>query len=615
MLAVAIAAGLIAAPRALHAESLAIVVTNPGDVLEELEAECPHEELCTLRAAIALVNADLDADDYTITFDPDVFGAPEPSPILLATALPDIARPNVTINAIGVDVRVQPDTEAEIETGVVLAGANGAVRALRLGGFTQACIRVLAGPASVGGDAAVGGNRLGGCGVAVDIRAPGVTVIGNAIGFAADGATAAPVGTGIHVLASSTTIGAVTPAFRNTIGNAATGVLVGSGSPADPAITATIISRNVLGRSPAGEAAPNGTGILLDFPSAGTQVVSNTIANSSSAGIAVADDINTSTVEGNTFRSNIFDSIAGLAIDLRNDGIRNPNDLDDSDTGPNRALNHPVFTNATQSHLRGYAGPSCAAPNPPCMVEVYTADHIPGAEFDNGTAPIPLGLVTTDVSATFTINTPSVAAGTWLVAITTDADGNTSEFGVPTRVGAGAVACGNVEIVPGWNHVGFFGGAPLQLGLVFPPSTAGLVWSIHALVDGEDTFLRWFENTIVGRTLETLVAPRAYWFNAKSGFTLQGGIAVTEPLPVELKAGWNDFVYVGGGADVRDALSSIAGKWTTVYTWENTGSAARWLRFGAPETPDWARDFLEMEPCHAYQVFVTEDTTLVPLQP
>ena len=31
-------------------------------------------------------------------------------------------------------------------------------------------------------------------------------------------------------------------------------------------------------------------------------------------------------------------------------------------------------------------------------------------------------------------------------------------------------------------------------------------------------------------------------------------------MPVQLKAGWNDFVYIGATADVRDALSSIAGK-------------------------------------------------------
>jgi hypothetical protein len=173
-----------------------------------------------------------------------------------------------------------------------------------------------------------------------------------------------------------------------------------------------------------------------------------------------------------------------------------------------------------------------------------------------------------------------------------------------------------VTLGAGWNHSGFFGAIPLSLGAAYP-AELGLpsrVTAIYRLEDGTAAFSRWLSNG-GPTTLPGLEPGGAYWFLSGSQLEVPGGFALSFPLPVQLKAGWNDFVYIGATADVRDALSSIAGKYREVYRFANDAGTARWAGWGAEDTPAWAREFTEMQACAAYQVFVTEDVTLTPLQP
>ncbi|MEX2080908.1 MAG: hypothetical protein WEC33_04770 [Dehalococcoidia bacterium] len=604
------------APRA-SAETLEIVITSSVDAFElpDPPAECPHADRCTLRAAIELLNADTEADDYSLVFDPVVFSAMGQNTIVLLSALPPILRPNVTISGAGQTVRLEGD---EVAIGLEIAAPGAVVRGLAFHGFGTACIRVIAGPAVVGGNALLGhGNRLGACDLGVDVGAADVTVQGNTIGFQADSNELAPVSAGVAVTASGALIGIDPPVtgFGNVIGNALAGVRVGTQDGLGDASAGVVVAANTIGETGSGAAAPVLNAIVLRQPSNGTLVRGNRLSNTTGSAVVIADDFNGVSTTGNTIVSNLFESIGTRAVDHRGDGVRNANDLDDSDGGPNNALNYPFFTNAVQGLLRGYAGPACAEPNEPCTIEVYFADHVPGNDDDNGSVPVPLAVIETEAGGSFTVNTPPVSPGDWLVALSTDAAGNTSEFGLPARVGTGALACGNVQLHPGWNHAGYFGPQSTQLGLVFPTGSQGMVRSIHALIDGETGFETWIENVIVGRTLETLVAPGAYWFDSKTDLTLQGGISVTEPLPVQLSAGWNDFVYVGAPADARDALASLGDAWTALYRYTNDGTTARWQKFGTPAMPDWARDFIELQPCQVYQLLMSEAATLIPLQP
>jgi hypothetical protein len=252
-----------------------------------------------------------------------------------------------------------------------------------------------------------------------------------------------------------------------------------------------------------------------------------------------------------------------------------------------------------------------------CVVQIYLAAHSPGGAKDYGALPMPFGLVNTDAQGRFTLTGPAVSPGQWLMATVTDQEGNTSEFGPSTRVGAGTVACGNITIWPGWNHTAFFGPQPVQLGLAFPDDGGGQsrVDAIFEYVDGTPTFHRWLAGTLDARTLTTLAAPQVYWFHAVQPVTFAGGFALSVPLPVQLKAGWNDFVYIGAGGDVEDALASIAGKYSSVYRFVNDGQEDRWEKYGNADTPAFVRDFSRVEPCTTYQLFVSEDATLLPLQP
>jgi hypothetical protein len=104
-----------------------------------------------------------------------------------------------------------------------------------------------------------------------------------------------------------------------------------------------------------------------------------------------------------------------------------------------------------------------------------------------------------------------------------------------------------------------------------------------------------------------------YWFFATEPVTLPGGFSLSFPLPVQLKAGWNDFAYLGASAAVADALISLGGQFEDLYRFDP--ESGRWLRFGDGSAPAWAVAFDQLEACGVYQVRLDEPATLVPLQP
>jgi hypothetical protein len=164
--------------------------------------------------------------------------------------------------------------------------------------------------------------------------------------------------------------------------------------------------------------------------------------------------------------------------------------------------------------------------------------------------------------------------------------------------------------------VGFFGEASLPLGAAFPPqyAPASPVSAIYRLIDGSLEYQAWFAAIGPGRTLDAVTSGEAYWMHAVQPVSLDGGFSLTLPLPVSLHAGWNEFVYIGASADLRDAFSSISGKYTSVFRWTNSGGGGRWLSYH-PALPSWAQGLNEIQSCGAYSIFVTEDVTLTPLQP
>jgi hypothetical protein len=593
----------------LAAGTVNIVVSSTGD---GGAVSCDGESGCTLRRALEMANANESGDPVVISFDPALFPPAEPGTILVGSSpLPVVKRADVTLDASGAGVHIVGNSQevgANLN-GLVFTGAGSAIRGLTVSHFSGSCISVAGAGSVVGGKSATHeGNRVGDCGAGIALAGDGTRASGNGVGFASDGSAAA-VGVGMLVTASNTVIGdeGLGMGEANTIGNAVAGVQVGG---AGTAITGVRIARNTIGRDPAGEPAPVNTAVTLRQPSSGTIVDANTIAYAAT-GIAVAADADGVSVAGNRFVGNIFQSLTG--IDLNADGVSNPDDVDDLDGGGNGLLNHPVFTRAVQSRITGSVGESCGG----CSVQLYLASHLPGSPNDYGSIPVAGGTMLADSSGGFSFDSPAVTPGQWVTALVTDANGNTSEFGPSARVGAGIAQCGNVTLLPGWNHVGFFGPGPVTLSASFPAETQGVskVRAIYHLSDGDGGFTQWFSDDAPGRTLDTLLPGEAYWFYANEAVTLNSGFSLSVPLPIQLRAGWNDIVYIGATADVKDALAGIAGDYAGLYQWTPGVVGGHWLAYGDAATPGWVRGFSETQACAAYELFVTGDSVLTPLQP
>lgn len=584
--------------RAAAAGTVTIVVTSAED---SGEAACPSDHSCTLRGAIETANADASGKPVLITLSPQVFPFDHGATVALASPLPALARADAAID--GSTGGMHIDGGGIAGDGIVVSGNASVVRGVSVHNFGGACI-VLAGD-----KAEAIGNRAGGCTTGIAVRGAQAAARGNAIGFEALDDTAAPVSAGIEVSAGQVTVGDMDAnAGGNTIGFAQTGVRVGTGG-AD-AFGGTVVTRNTIGRGPLGGPAPVVTAIELGQPGSGSLVARNTIAYART-GIAAAADVDGISVTGNSFVANTFEALLGLAIDLNADGIMNPNGEGPS-PGPNGMRNHPVINRAVQSRVTGTAGADCAG----CSVQLYLASHAPGGARDYGTVPVAGGAAIADEDGNFAFDNPAVTPGQWLAAIATDAGGNTSEFGPSARVGTGVAQCGNVSLVPGWNHAGYFGADPLVLGSSFPDvGGESRVRAIYHYEKETGTFTHWIAGTPASRTLFTLEPGEPYWFLADETVALGSGFSLTVPLPVQLVAGWNDFVYIGASADVRDALTSIGGKFEAVYRWSNSGAQGSWQKFGDGSEPGWARDFSTMEMCGAYQVLVSEAALLTPLQP
>lgn len=102
--------------------------------------------------------------------------------------------------------------------------------------------------------------------------------------------------------------------------------------------------------------------------------------------------------------------------------------------------------------------------------------------------------------------------------------------------------------------------------------------------------------------LQTINRYDAIWVRA-SGSTL----ATPNPAPapgrtIELRPGWNNFVYTGTNRQVEDALRSIAGQYTRVMHYDNAAQA--WRSY-FPGQPRYVNDFGGLFHLKVYWVYVT----------
>ena len=238
---------------------------------------------------------------------------------------------------------------------------------------------------------------------------------------------------GVQVQATANTIGGTAAGAGNVIsGNDQNGVNLQGGANANTLVQGNRIGAqangtSALANSQNGVQILNSTGNTVGGTAAGS---GNTIAFNTQDGVAVAGASSaTNSILGNSTFSN-----GDLGIDLNTNGFT-PNDVDDSDTGPNNLQNFPVFASVVLNGANldiTYSVPSIA-PNSiyPLRIEFYIADanDQEGKTFlgsDNYAAP---------GAKLATISAGAASVGTRIVATATDANGNTSEFSAFATVG------------------------------------------------------------------------------------------------------------------------------------------------------------------------------------
>lgn len=168
----------------------------------------------------------------------------------------------------------------------------------------------------------------------------------------------------------------------------------------------------------------------------------------------------------------------------------------------------------------------------------------------------------------------------------------------------------------GWSNV-----AHLDPGGQLPGAAAGLPtpWNsifkwdpLKRVLDRPGAYLRFFRG-LPGfvNDFPTIVQYDAYWVDAP-----EATIGTLNPQPqsgrvIELKAGWNNFVYTGTSRSVHDALGSINGKYTQVLKYDN--ATATWLSHLPQFVPNqrYLNDFGGLATLSVYWVYLSEDAALV----
>ena len=151
-------------------------------------------------------------------------------------------------------------------------------------------------------------------------------------------------------------------------------------------------------------------------------VEENIIAFNGNAGISIEDDA----TDGNTLSFNSFFDNGGLAIDLENNGIT-ANDGGDTDDGANNEVNFPVIESsdvtATGVTLSGTLDLDTAEDL--AIIEIYEVD---ADGLGAGEGKTFVTSVVPNSSGDWSVNTANIELNDVISAITTDINGNTSEF-------------------------------------------------------------------------------------------------------------------------------------------------------------------------------------------
>ena len=176
---------------------------------------------------------------------------------------------------------------------------------------------------------------------------------------------------------------------------------------------------NIIAYSPA-------QGVYLGTNSNRNSIYGNTIHSNGNRGITIASSCTRIWICQNSIYSN-----NGLGIDLGYDGIPNPNDLGDGDTGANNLQNYPVISSVLlgSSTVINWSLNSSASTD--FTIEFFYSSSLDPSGYGEGETYLGSVSTTTDgsgnASGTDTFST-TVPNGYYITATATDSFLNTSEF-------------------------------------------------------------------------------------------------------------------------------------------------------------------------------------------
>jgi len=347
-------------------------------------------------------------DNDIITFDPAVFPPAAPVTISITSPLPPIFANHLMLDASNAGVVLDGSLlSGDWQAGLELQSCEGVtIRGLQIVGFSQAGIALSGGAQNniIGGDRNIGegplgqGNLISGDGAfGIGLWDEGTsfnTIQGNFIGTDLSGTTErGGLRDGIHSNGASYNL-----VVDNLIGGYETGVYLCCVSEGHNTVRGNYIGTNASGMT---DISNRQAGIAVDRSGFNVVGPANVIAHNGGPGIAV----NTAESVGNRITQNSVHDNGGRGIDLSGGG--------------NTELAAPILFefNLNAGTVTGWA---CAN----CIVEIFSDNSNEGAVYE--------GQTTADNAGAFVFTKEAPFAGPRLTATATDADGNTSQFSVPT---------------------------------------------------------------------------------------------------------------------------------------------------------------------------------------
>ncbi|MEO8462674.1 MAG: Ig domain-containing protein, partial [Chloroflexota bacterium] len=264
----------------------------------------------------------------------------------------------------------------------------------------------------------------GGCDNSLTYQINNHRLLGNWVGFMADGTYNAAYRSGLNFSSADNDQGInVYDGTNDNIvdGNYVASVYDGIQTEA-PNAQRNIFRNNIIGLSPLGQAAPlTGWGFVVRWGTTLSVIDSNIIQNAAKGGIGMLNTTNggnpISPAYNTRLTRNIITDTNGPAIDLFGVAGPDPNDPGDVDAGANGLLNTPVFTTTTTTTIAGTASNGAT-------VEVYRASRPVGSY---GLPMEYFGSAVAASNGTWTLPRTSVV-GDVISAIQIATDQSTSEF-------------------------------------------------------------------------------------------------------------------------------------------------------------------------------------------